>query len=168
MWVFLDPNLKLHEHKLFKSQSSPIEWMVDGGFSEWIQTPALDPCFYHITRAYNRLLYNLAIIIQVCFHSLSWCYSTSTSAEGSSTTSAPQTSEFTMMMVMMMMMPRMRRSYDSRTMGALLYTIVAVQLVCHLPRTGLNIYEIYMVSLEQWRGLEKLFMTRIQLYMYMM
>lgn len=36
------------------------------------------------------------------------------------------------------------QSYDSRTMGALLYTIVAVQLVCHLPRTGLNIYEIYM------------------------
>ena len=54
-----------------------------------------------------------------------------------------------MMMIMMIMMPRMRRSYDSRTMGALLYTIVAVQLVCHLPRTGLNIYEIYMVSTEQ-------------------
>ena len=58
-----------------------------------------------------------------------------------------------MMMMMLMMMPRMRRSYDSRTMGALLYTIVAVQLVCHLPRTGLNIYEIYMVSTEkQGRG----------------
>ena len=54
-----------------------------------------------------------------------------------------------MMMMMMMMMPRMRRSYDSRTMGALLYTIVAVQLVCHLPRTGLNIYEIYMVRIQQ-------------------
>ena len=88
--------------------------------------------------------------VQVYFHSLSWCYSTSTSAEGSSTTSAPQTSEF-MMMMMMMMMPRMRRSYDSRTMGALLYTIVAVQLVCHLPRTGLNIYEIYMVRIQQQR-----------------
>ena len=35
--------------------------------------------------------------------------------------------------------------YDTRTMGALLFTIVFVQLVCHLPRTGLNIYEIYMV-----------------------
>lgn len=34
--------------------------------------------------------------------------------------------------------------YDTRTMGALLFTIVFVQLVCHLPRTGLNIYEIYM------------------------
>ena len=51
-----------------------------------------------------------------------------------------------MIMMMMVMMPRMRRRYDSRTMGALLYTIVAVQLVCHLPRTGLNIYEIYMVG----------------------
>lgn len=29
-------------------------------------------------------------------------------------------------------------------MGALLYTIVFVQLMCHLPRTALNMYEIYM------------------------
>lgn len=34
--------------------------------------------------------------------------------------------------------------YDSRTMGALLFTIVFVQIICHLPRTGLNFYEIYM------------------------
>ena len=129
------------------------------GFSEfrplsWIHALIFD----HITGADKRLN-NLAFIIQVCFHSLSWCCLTSTSADGSRTTSAPQTSEF--MMMMMMRMPRMRRSYDSRTMGALLYTIVAVQLVCHLPRTGLNIYEIYMVSLEQSGGLEQQFMTRV-------
>ena len=34
-------------------------------------------------------------------------------------------------------------------MGALLFTIVLVQLVCHLPRTGLNVYEIYMVRPRQ-------------------
>ena len=140
-----------------KNSLMPIEWM--DGFSEfrplsWIHALIFD----HITGADKRLN-NLAFIIQVCFHSLSWCCLTSTSADGSRTTSAPQTSEF--MMMMMMRMPRMRRSYDSRTMGALLYTIVAVQLVCHLPRTGLNIYEIYMVSLEQSGGLEQQFMTRV-------
>ena len=31
-------------------------------------------------------------------------------------------------------------------MAVLLYSIVIVQLVCHAPRTGLNIYEIYQVS----------------------
>jgi len=33
---------------------------------------------------------------------------------------------------------------DSNTMGALLFTIVLVQLLSHLPRTALNLYEIYM------------------------
>ena len=33
-------------------------------------------------------------------------------------------------------------------MRALLFTIVFVQLVSHLPRTGLNIYEIYMVHMS--------------------
>ena len=34
---------------------------------------------------------------------------------------------------------------DKLSMSLLLYCIVLVQLVCHAPRTGLNIYEIYQV-----------------------
>jgi len=34
--------------------------------------------------------------------------------------------------------------YESRTMSGLLLTIVLVQILCHLPRSGLNFYEIYM------------------------
>ena len=36
-----------------------------------------------------------------------------------------------------------------QSMSLLLYCIVLVQLICHAPRTGLNIYEIYQVSTHQ-------------------
>ena len=39
-------------------------------------------------------------------------------------------------------------------MAVLLYSIVIVQLVCHAPRTGLNIFEIYQVC--YWTLLHKL------------
>ena len=35
---------------------------------------------------------------------------------------------------------------SDKSMSILLYCIVLVQLVCHAPRIGLNIYEIYQVS----------------------
>jgi len=40
--------------------------------------------------------------------------------------------------------PSAAHQYESTKMGALLFTIVLVQLLSHLPRTALNFYEIYM------------------------
>ena len=38
------------------------------------------------------------------------------------------------------------------TMVTLLYALVTVQLICYAPRTALNVYEFYLVSIEtDWR-----------------